>query len=363
MSSDMAVPAALSAAQPLWSQAQSPVNDEWFAYPFNYNGAAHPPLREVNDISDTLLSLGSVEHFLTYHFRPSSPDHDRAAAETIDDPLMVVAISTSNAGHAMSEIMSFVNFARDLPSGFKFGISQAFVDKLPLIAQFFQRLYDADRVVVLRANQTYRLQQAWIRRENHFNASCNWMDLDYTSNDNVLSFANLHERIKFDDDPALVHSLVRRIYDQCRDRYPLHDRIMLLKTADSRNLTTPGRALILDESYRTAIQNSGFHLVSVERFESVEEYICTLYHARQIVFSYGSTTCTNRFFVSPTCDVIVIANQAYQFEYDYPVSTGAHWHVRHSHLLPVRRQRVVIGHNNVFSEADVGNLLGLTAGR
>jgi hypothetical protein len=351
MSSDMAVPAALSAAQPLWSQAQSPATDEWFAYPFNYNGAAHPPLREVNDISDTLLSLGSVEHFLTYHFRPSSPDHDRAAAETIDDPLMVVAISTSNAGHAMSEIMSFVNFARDLPSGVKFGVSQAFVDKLPLIAQFFQRLYDADRVVVLRADQTYRLQHAWIRRENHFNASCNWMDLDYTINDNVLSFENLHERIKFDDDPAPVHSLVRR--------YPLHDRVMLLKTADSRNLTTPGRALILDESYRTAIQNSGFHLVSVEQFESVEEYICTLYHARQIVFSYGSTTCTNRFFVNPTCDVIVLANQAYQFEYDYPVSTGAHWHVRHSHLLPVRRQRVVIGHNNVFSEADVINLLGL----
>lgn len=361
MSSDMTVPAALSAAQPLWSQAQSPATDEWFTYPFNYNGAAHPPLREVNDISDTLLRLGNVEHFLTYHFRPSSPDHDRAAAETIDDPLMVVAISTSNAGHAMSEIMSFINFARDLPSGLKFGISQAFVDKLPLIAQFFRRLYDTGRVVVLCSGQNYCMSRAWIRRENHFNASFNWLDLDFTANGNVLKFHDLHERIKFDDDPALVHALVRRIYDECRDRYRLHDRIMLIKTADSRNLTTPGRALILDESYRAAIQNAGFHLVSVEQFESVEEYICTLYHARQIVLSYGSTTCTNRFFVSPTCDVIVLANQAYQFEYEYPVSIGAHWHVRHSHLLPVRRQRVIIGHNNVFSEVDVSNLLGLTA--
>lgn len=362
MTSDMAVPAALSAAQPLWSQAQSPATEEWFAYPFNYNGAAHPPLREVNDISDTLLRLGNVEHFLTYRFRPSSPDHNRAAAETIDDLLMVVAISTSNAGHAMSEIMSFVNFARDLPPGFKFGISQAFVDKLPLISQFFQRLYDADRVVVLRAGQSYCLRRAWIRRENHFNASCNWINLDYTTKDNILYFHDLHKRIKFDDDPASIYALVRHIYNECRDRYILHDRIMLLKTADSRNLTTPSRALVLDESYRAAIQNAGFHLVSVERFESVEEYICTLYHARQIVFSYGSTTCTNRFFVSPTCDVIVLANQAYQFEYEYPVSTGAHWHVRHSHLLPVRRQRVIIGHNNVFSEADVSNLLGLITG-
>lgn len=361
MSSDMAVPAALSAAQPLWSQAQSSATDEWFTYPFNYNGAAHPPLREVNDISETLLSLGNVEHFLTYRFRPSSPDHDKAAAETISDPLMVVAISTSNAGHAMSEIMSFVNFARDLPSGFKFGISQAFVDRLPLIAQFFQRLYDADRVVVLRADQTYRLQQAWIRRENHFNASCNWMGLECVVNENVLNFANLHRRIKFDDDPAVVHALVRRVYDECRDRYQLYDRIMLLKTADSRNLTTPGRALILDESYRASFQGAGFHIVSVERFESIEEYICTLYHAHQIVFSYGSTTCANRFFVNPMCDVIVLANRAYQFEYEYPVPTGEHWHVRHSHLLPVRRQRVVIGHNNEFSEPDVSNLLRLAA--
>ena len=359
--SEISLPAALSAAQPLRCKTDETEAGDWLSYPFNYNGAPSPPLREINDISGMSLKVDVVEHFLTYHFHPSPAEAHHGQVESIDCPLMVLALSTSNAGHAMSEIISFINFVRQTPAEIKIGVSEAFMIKLPLIFEFVQRLYESDRIIVLRRNTVYHLRRAWIRRENHFNASCNWMDLDYESDDNVLCFRHLDEHIKFDDDPYIVQEQAHRIYEQCRDRYTLHDRVMLLKTVDSRNLTTPGRALLLDNVYKAKIAESGFHLASIEQFSCIEEYICTLYHARQLVLSYGSTTCTNRFFVKPACDVIVIANQAYQFEYEYPVSTGAHWHVRHSHLLPVRRQRVIIGHNNVFTENDVDNLLRLAA--
>ena len=109
---------------------------------------------------------------------------------------------------------------------------------------------------------------------------------------------------------------------------------------------------------RAIAEAAGFRFVSVSDFADISEYICTLRHADRIIISYGSTACTNRFFIAPQASVTVLAHRHYQQEYEW---TNDDWHVLHSHTFPVISQRVLLDFPNEIDEPTMRGLLDIAA--
>jgi hypothetical protein len=104
---------------------------------------------------------------------------------------------------------------------------------------------------------------------------------------------------------------------------------------------------------------NNIQFISMKDFKNIEHYICVLYHAKNIIFSYGGPCCTNRFFCNPESNVIVLCNMHYKPEYGgYPEKNEYH-HVRHSHLIPVKKQTFLLDLENYIDETNVNKILNL----
>ena len=327
---------------------------DWQPYAFNFNGAAHPPLNEVSVVRDAVIAFAKQDHLLLY-LVASSPEE--VWGERLDEPLILLTFSTTNSAHSMCELLSFVHFYNALENKPDIGVSQLIADHLPFLYQLLGLLVPPNRIRWLRTDTRYRVTTLWMRRNRHMNAIANWADIPFTSDNGVMTFRDIDTRARFDDDPRPLNEAARRV--ALASRSPTPERVMLIKTVDDRSSTTPGRAMALPSGLRGQIEAAGIAVISVGDFADIGQYLATLYNARLLITSYGGAACTNRFFLNPECDVVLLGNRHYAFEYEYPSDYGEQWHLRHSHLFPVRRQRVLLDHNDTFDQAEVDRLLAL----
>ena len=123
-----------------------------------------------------------------------------------------------------------------------------------------------------------------------------------------------------------------------KHNYKLYDNIMFIKFNNTR-CSSPKRVFDpLTPKIIKIINNNNIKILSLSDFKNIFHYICCLYNAKNIITSYGSITCTNRFFCNPEANIICLANKHYRDEYEYKNEDKLYWHVRHSHLIPVKKQ-------------------------
>ncbi|TCL87889.1 hypothetical protein C8J38_1305 [Rhizobium sp. PP-WC-2G-219] len=335
--------------------------EEWrsndrLVYKFNFDGSAQPLIGEVNCARDVELSFERRDHFLLYllsweNFCPN---------EAVIEPTVLLNMSTTNSGHSLSELISFINFYLDNNLDMNVAVPSSICEKLPHIYGILRNVIPMHRIKVLEATGVFAFKELYVRRNTHFNSVLNWQDINYTVIDDILLFSDLHG-LQHIDSPGWLLNLCEEIYENNREKYEIYDTIMLAKLSTDESMTTPGRALMLGSDKRERLTSAGVRILSLQDFESTEHYITVLHGARTLVTSYGNVACTNRFFLNKYAEVVLLANCQYQWEYNHPGATGtpSRWHLRHSHLFPVARQTVIIDHNDEFQDRDVERIISL----
>jgi hypothetical protein len=101
--------------------------------------------------------------------------------------------------------------------------------------------------------------------------------------------------------------------------------------------------MFISDQITDQIETDGYDLLKINDFEDIVEYICRIYHADNVVISYGGIACANRFFVNPEANVLVLANTYYEKEYMHSLDL---WHPLHSHTFPVRNQNILLNYPN-----------------
>lgn len=334
--------------------------DYWKPYLFNFNGAPSPLYEEVSYLEDAYVAISRVDHLILYLVAEDNAPVDRKACTEIDDPVLILALSTTNSAHSLSELISFLNFYVDNKLDVKVGVGAVVQEKLPYLFQIIQQFIPTDKLVILESDQRYFMKSAWIRRNLHFNYIKTWMNIPYEEQGDELTFRDLQSTSEdYLDTPELLQKLAADIYTANKHKYPHYDRVMLAKTRDDKAMTTPGRAMELTPEGRAKLEAAGIKILSVANFSGIEEYLTVLYGARVFVTSYGGAACTNRFFLAPDAKVLLIGNLHYKWEYDYPSDMGAQWHIRHSHLFPVAEQKILLNHSDTLSEDNAGRIIDL----
>lgn len=272
-------------------------------------------------------------HFIVYDFYDPDP-------LTVCHPKskLLCMISTTNPAHMFSEMMSCIQYYKTQP-GTIFAFPQHIQMYLPHLYELLLLFIPESNVELFLDNRNYDVEGMTLYTPHHFNYVDNWKQIPYIMQENRLIFNNLFSII----DTMLIpmkefQCKMEEIYKTHHSNYILYDNIMLLKF-DSENATTPERGFSdLSVEVSDLLDKHQIHRINPSQFKNIYEYICVLYHAKNVYFSYGGPCCTNRFFVNPTAHVYVLACKTYEFEYEYNNQNKQYWHVRHSHLCPVRLQ-------------------------
>lgn len=344
------------------SQLEWETQGAWRIFPFNFGNNPERKIGEVFLFDDIVIQVERVANtMLQYRCSQSNVATTAMVEETIDEPMVMLCISGLNAGHALSEIMSFMAYYERLDIPLRVGVSGVVRDRLPLIFQLLGELLPAGRLFVLEDGRVYLCTRLAMRRNRWFISVRNWKAISYQKRENIMYFEDIRQiKNDFTDPTANFLRRVGEIYAAHHQKYDLNRKIILIKSSDDPLACSPTRSMYVFPEARAMAERAGFRFVSVSDFADINEYICTLHHAEKIIVSYGSTTCTNRFFVNSNATVTVLAHLHYQNEY---CATDDDWHVLHSHTFPVSKQYVILDHPNEIDEVAMETLLRLNEER
>ncbi|GJD74575.1 hypothetical protein [Methylobacterium goesingense] len=334
-------------------------------YEFNFNAdPSKPSWGEVNILQNYSVRTKQNTHIIDYFFKKLRTPNLQDANKKNETAIFLLMISTTNSGHAVSEIISFINFYKGNNLDCQVGVSAVFVDALPYMFQLLQQFLEKDKIMVLEENEEYIFSKIVTRRNTHMNLVSNFNNIPYVRSGNILVFNHLKEmRDMFIDDPSIIINKSEEIFNRNSSFTNNNNIVMLIKTRSEHAMTTPGRAMDVSPNLIERIKLLGIKICSISDFKNVEEYIATIYSAKTLIVSYGSTACTNRFFCNPNAHVILLANLHYKWEYDYPSDAGEFWHTRHSHLFTAEKQTVIIDHNNTIEESDLDRIMRIIGSR
>ena len=193
-------------------------------------------------------------------------------------------------------------------------------------------------------------------RCEHFNYTTTWNTIPFTTKNNSLQFNNI-QHIKYISDSKFLFTKVKEIYNTYKHLYELYDNVALIKF-NTEICSSPSRGFSpLNDAIKSSMNHIKF--ISMKDFKTIFHYICVLYHAKNIIFSYGGPCCTNRFFCNPESNIVVLCNKHYRPEYEYNNDNKMYWHVRHSHLIPVKKQTFLLDFENYIDESNIRLILEL----
>jgi len=330
------------------------------SYKFNYCGAALPICNEETILQDIFVKITYSDILIIYNMG-KTPEKEYI---NIPDPLTLLLISTTNSAHSMSEIIDFLQYYNDHQNTIKkIGISRIIQKRLPLLFSLISMILPENKIVILEDSMLYKCSRVTTYRLNHFNYVKNWDAVAFTTEihnqKKRLVFESI-QHIQFICNPESLIETVRSIYSQNKHRYCLYDRIMLIKTNKDPIVSSVNRCMEFPTvEIINKLQSHNIHFVTISDFKNIEEYICVLYHAKTLIFSYGGPACTNRFFCNPSATVIVLANTHYRPEYEYDNDSSLYWHVRHSHLFPVTKQYFLLDFSNSLNDENVQEIVDI----
>jgi hypothetical protein len=324
----------------------------WSTYPFNF-GSASPAIGEINEINDAALQysyIDSVQHFLYRTSQSMIVSISNEKHESVDEAVILFCVSGINPGHLLSEMISFVNLYLKYGMRYRVAIAVELVLKSRYLYELLKKMLPLVNILVLASDKIYFFKKIILRRNRWFIATSDWQAIEYSRQDNLIALGELRE-LRFSDDLMNIKRCVEKIYINNHSRYELKKNIFLIKTNNDVNLSSAHRAMFVSDSIRDQIEAAGYDLLKINDFADIVEYICRIYHAENIVTSYGAIACANRFFVNSEANVLVLAHTHYEKEYLHSPDL---WHPLHSHTFPVRNQNILLNYPNEIT------LTGLT---
>lgn len=339
------------------SQAGWLCDDDSYLYPIKPMEAPRPEDLKIVSNIHVQISLVLPGLSLTYRVRPLETASPKATYDFHGRTALFLT-NGLNSGHFLSDIVSFANFYRDYLHDERIAISEDLVERVPFIFSLFRYILPNARFVPLKRDVSYSFEQVIFRKNHWFIFMKNWEEIEYAEKGDYLHFRDLEDHANvFSSSTTALNELVRSIYADNAHRYERHEKIALLKASGDISAQSPGRGLSLTGEARETAQQHGLLLLDIKNFSTIEEYICTLRSAKKVLLSYGSTTCTNRFFLNPDAHVVVVGHEAYKSEYERRGVDGKYSHIRHSHLCPVRSQGFCLGFPDLVNSNAIERLL------
>lgn len=322
---------------------------------FNYVGSQNDGdtlWDSQKECTNIFIKITKIDIFLNYFIdnKPDEYDNLNDIIYNNNNKFVLCLVSTTNSAHSISEIISFIDFYKKNNFMDHVIINEDVKTYLPFIYQLLTLFIPENKIYFLSHNKLYKFTNLLIYNSHHFNCTNNWNSIPFIKDDNTLYFENL-KNIKntFVVDSQFLFQKIEEIYNTHKDKYKLYDNIMIVKF-DNECATTPDRGFtVLSNEVKTTIEKNNINIISINKFQNIYEYICVLYHAKKVVFSYGGPCCTNRFFVNPLAEVIVLACKTYEYEYEYNNLNKNYWHVRSSHLCPVKKQTFLLNVDKVLT--------------
>lgn len=321
-------------------------------YPFNYNGDPKGPIIGEVTLYNT-ISLGivfSMPFHISYKFLDK---YDKKLA--IGEPLEMLVLSTTNPAHSLGEFTSFLEYYLNKQEQLKVCINSYIITKMPYLYGLIEQFIPENKRLIIEGDKVYSFKSITFRRNHHFVYLNNWNTFSFIKSDNILSFHDL-QRAKelYVVNCKRIFDKAKEIYETHRHKYSLSDSIMMIKTSKEKFSVSINRAISYpEERILNKFTEKGIKVVEVSQFNDIFEYICTIYHAKNIIFSYGGPMCTNRFFCNSNANIIVLANTHYKYEYDHD------WHIIHAMLAPVKSQHFILDFDNELNDTNIKQIFPL----
>lgn len=236
---------------------------------------------------------------------------DKVVEESI-----LVLFSSINSGHALSELSSqYYEFKRNGVLGKKLSVYiPYFIDKLPLIKALLPYLFKNSEIIIMKQDGSYLFKEVHIAR-GEWLATGILEDKYIIENGDVLELDSRHLYFLETTGVYALREKVKEIYEENKHRYKLFENICIIKSTFSDNCLTPGRSLVVDKSVVDYIKEKSYEFLLIDSKSDYLELVCQIYHAKNILTSYGCINCTNRMFFNQEAVIREIANNAYYDEY------------------------------------------------
>ena len=333
-------------------------------YNFSFSGQTEPKQDEEeihNNIFVKMILKHNLTTFIEYFIDDKIDEVDQINSNnicTINDEATFLLISTGNSAHSICEIISFINYYKNISPNKVIVISEYVLEILPLLFDLIKLFINNDKLIILKKNTIYKFNTLVTYRNIHFNYITNWPNINFSKNNDILRFNNL-ENIKhhFSINTLFLFDKIKEIYETYKNDFQLYENIMLIKTSNDLNASSTYRSILYpNENVMDILNKNNIKFLSIPYFKNIFHFICLLYHAKNIIFSYGGPCCTNRYFCNPNANVIVLANSHYKQEYDHSQN---YWHLRYSHLCPVKSQSFLLDFENNLNENNINEIINL----
>jgi hypothetical protein len=334
-------------------------------YSFCFSGQSEPKQGEEDIYIDVFVKMTcvvSTVKFLLYYIDNQIDNEDTVNTNNIcviTEDATFLLISTNNSAHSISEIISFINYYKNNNSNNIVVISDYVLNFLPLLYDLIKLFIDNDKIIVLNNNTIYKFNKLITYRNYHFNYIKDWGAVKFSKNDNIIKFEDINYiKYNFSLDTLFLFDKIEEIYKKHKNDFELFENIMLIKTTNDINSATLERSILYpNKNIMDIINQNNIQFLSISYFKNIIHFICILYHAKNVIFSYGGPCCTNRYFCNPQANVIVLGNLHYKHEYEFNNDSQNYWHIRHSHLCPVKMQYFLLHFENELNENNINKIL------
>jgi hypothetical protein len=304
-------------------------------------------LKEAFNSYNDIVSILSSDHeryLWGFHANKTHDEYEFLNSEEEEITLIrgdafLILCSSINTGHVVSELIQHVY------QFFKNGIDKLntkiyvahIISNIPFIKTLISEIFSAFEIIYLDPEKTYKFESVYVARSQWF-AYALLPENFVVYEGNVTKLASKYCEFDPESGVDFFLRLITEIYEKYKRQYAFYDNICIVKSNYNDNNTTPHRQLNIDSEKFNFIDDKGYKFLTISSKSDFLELICQVHAAKNIITSYGSVSCTNRFLFNQDARVKVIANRAYADEYQYL------WHRR---VTATRAARY-----NIFTDID-----------
>lgn len=301
---------------------------------------------DYTNSSDIVSSLSGDNEFYLWGFHANKThdeydplNYDEKESSLIQGDAFLILCSSINTGHVISELIQHVYqfFSKGIDKlNTKIYVSHVILN-LPFIKTLISEIFSPFEIIYLESDKIYKFESVYVAKAQWF-AFALLPESFAVHEGNITTLASRYCEFDQDSGVDFFLTLIAKMYEKHKRNYNLYDNICIIKSNYNDNSTTPHRQLNIDHEKHGFIDGKGYKFLTINSNSDFLELICQVHAAKNIITSYGSISCTNRFLFNDNASVKVIGNKAYADEYQYL------WHRRVTAMRVARY--------NIFTDID-----------
>ena len=190
--------------------------------------------------------------------------------------------------------------------------------RMPFLHKLFILLFNTNEYKILNLKQYYYFENLYIPDYIWFTDGQNFkINYDIENSVRILDtnigitkeYNNLYEAL------LLFDKTIDIIFEENKDKYPIYENIILIKSNLCTDSMTPYRQIFLEPNFNEILYKYNYEMILPHKINDIINHIVLLKSAKNIITSYGGANCVNRFFFNKNSVVKVICNEAYSSEY------------------------------------------------